>query len=280
MMAILEEAIDYGQKVQKERCDPQMGLFDDGNECNLSVTPPSLPGIPEWEEKERLNREKEALGFYISGHPLAQYESIMAKFSTAHTENLADVSDGQMVRIGGMITTSKVIRTKREELMAFVQLEDLRGSVEVIVFPSVYSGCQDLLGDDRPVLVQGKVQLDEKGAKVLADTIIPAEKAESMWTSKIRFNIDAVRTDQTLLAQLRDVIRRHPGDCQGMLRFRLPDQVEAVVAMDDDWGIQPGEALAREVNGLLGYPAVETISGEIKPAANGKGRRNGFRGGR
>ncbi len=277
MMAILEEALDYGQKVQKERCDPQMGLFDDGVECNLSVTAPALPKIPEWEEKERLDKEKEALGFYISGHPLDRYHNILAKFSTAHTENLVEAGDGNLVRVGGMITTSKVIRTKREELMAFIQLEDLRGGVEVIVFPSVYTTCQELLGDDRPVLVQGKVQTDDKGAKILADTIIPMEKAEAMWTSRIRFNLDAGRTDKEMLAKLRDVIARHPGDCRGVIRFLLPDQVETILAMDDQWRIQPGESLAREVNGLLGYPAVETLSGEIKPTGNGKGRRNGFR---
>ena len=68
MTAVLEEALDYGQKVQRERCDPQMGLFDDGMSCGLSITAPSMPTIPEWDQKDRLGREKEALGFYISGH--------------------------------------------------------------------------------------------------------------------------------------------------------------------------------------------------------------------
>jgi DNA polymerase-3 subunit alpha len=276
----LEEAIDYGQKVQKERCDPQMGLFDDGMECHLSVTPPTIAKIPEWDEKERLFREKESLGFYISGHPLNRHESTMAKFSTVHTENLSDASDGQMVRIGGMITTSKVIRTKREELMAFIQLEDLRGSVEVIVFPSVYADCQDLLGDDAPVMVQGKMQQDDKGAKILADTLIPMEKAEAMWTAKVQFNIDALRCDKALLFDLKEVLRRHPGDCQGVICIKTAEDVETVLSMAEHWRMQPGEALSRQVNGLLGYPAVETLCGEIK-ATDGNGKKkwgNGKRG--
>jgi DNA polymerase III subunit alpha len=274
MMAVLEEALDYGQKVQKERCDPQMGLFDDGVDCNLSVTPPALIQIPEWDEKERLGKEKEALGFYISGHPLTRHAKTMAKFSTATTESLGDVPDGQMVRIGGMVAASKVIRTKKEELMAFVQLEDLLGSVEVIVFPSVYGACQELLGDDLPVLVQGKVQQDEKGTKILADTVIPAEKAEKMWTAKIQFNIDTARTDKAVLTELRDVLRRHPGDCQGVLRFKMAEEVEALVAMAEKWRLQPGESLTRDVNGLLGYSAVETLCGDIN-ATNGSGNGNG-----
>ncbi len=281
MMAVLEEALDYGQKVQKERCDPQMGLFDDGVDCTLSVTPPAMIKIPEWDEKERLGKEKEALGFYITGHPLTRHAQTIAKFSTANTENLTEVADGHMARIGGMVTSSKVIRTKKEELMSFVQLEDLHGSVEVVVFPSVYGGCQELLGEDRPVLVQGKVQHDEKGVKVLADTIIAAEQAEKMWTAKIQFNIEAERTDKGLMAQLRDILKRHPGDCQGVIRLVMPEDVEALVAMNESWRLQPGENLTREVNGLLGYPAVETLCGDITAAAttngNGNNRRNGFR---
>jgi DNA polymerase-3 subunit alpha len=278
MMAVLEEALEYGQKVQKERCDPQMGLFDDGVECSLSVTPPPLIQISEWDEKERLAREKEALGFYISGHPLTRHAKTMGKFSTATTENLGDVADGQMVRIGGMVASSKVIRTKKEELMAFIQLEDLLGSVEVIVFPSIYGACQELLGDDQPVLVQGKAQQDEKGVKILADTIIPAEQAEKLWTAKIQFNIDAQRTDKDALSELRDILRRHPGDCQGVLRFIMADAVEASVAMAESWRLQPGESLTREVNGLLGYSAVETLCGDINASANGNGNGNGGRG--
>ena len=279
MMEILEEAVDYGQKVQKERCDPQMGLFDEGTECQLSVTAPALPNIPEWDEKERLFREKESLGFYISGHPLNRYESTMAKFSTVNTENLGEATDGQMVRIGGMITTSKVIRTKREELMAFIQIEDLHGGVEVVVFPSVYTGCQELLGDDAPIMVQGKAQLDDNGAKILADTLIPMEKAEAIWTAKVQLNIDGQRTDKETLAELKKILGRHPGDCQGVMTIQTAENVQAVVSMAERWRLQPGEALSRDVNGLLGYTAVETLCGEIKAADNGKRRwGNGNRG--
>jgi DNA polymerase III subunit alpha len=279
MMAVLEEALEYGQKVQKERCDPQMGLFDDGVDCTLSVTPPAMIEIPEWEEKERLAKEKEALGFYISGHPLTRHANTMAKFTTTNTANLDEAADGQMVRIGGMVASSKVIRTKREELMAFVQLEDLLGSVEVIVFPSVYAGCQQLLSEDRPVLVQGKVQQDEKGVKILADTLIATETAEKLWTARIRFNIDTERTDRAAMAELREILRRHPGDCQGLMRLTMAEDVEAIVALSDSWRLQPGENLTREVNGLLGYAAVETLCGDINAPANvnGNGRRGGYR---
>ncbi|MGD9007887.1 MAG: DNA polymerase III subunit alpha [Desulfobacteraceae bacterium] len=278
MMAVLEETLEYGQKVQKERCDPQMGLFDSGVECSLSVTVPVLPKITEWEEKERLSREKESLGFYISGHPLTRHEKTISKFSTAHTAALNEIGDGQSVRIGGMVAGAKMIRTKRDEPMAFIQLEDLHGSIEVVVFPSIYNTCQELLGDDQPVMIQGKVQQDDKGAKVLADTVIPMKKAEQLWTAKVRFNIDATRSDKAVLSELRDILRRYPGDCHGVFCIKMPQQVEAHVAMADSWRLQPGEALMREVNGLLGYPAVETLCGDITAGPNGNNDRGRFNG--
>ena len=276
MMAILEEALEYGQKVQRERCDPQMGLFDDGVECSLSVDAPVLARIGEWDQKERLAREKEALGFYISGHPLDGHEKLMAKFASTDTVALAEVTDGTAVRIGGMVSTSKVIRTKKEELMAFIQLEDLQGGVEVIVFPSVYASCQDLLVEDTAVLVQGKVQKDEKGAKVLADSIIAMEKAEVLWTAEVHFNIDVQRSQKADLARLREIVRRYPGDCRGFIHLKMDKDVETVIAITEDWGIQPGSELKREVNALLGYAAVETQCSGINVANGNHGhvRRN------
>ncbi len=264
MMAILEEALDYGQKVQKERCDPQMGLFDESNDCTLSIDPPVMPNIPEWPERDRLGREKEALGFYITGHPLSPHQQTMAKYSTTTTGTIEEVPDGSMARMGGMVTGKKVIRTKKEELMAFMQLEDMAGVIEVVIFPSVYAGCEELLTDDRPVMVQGKVQQEEKGAKMLADTIIPMEDAESSWTAEVHIVVDTKRTDKIVLEKLRDVVKRFPGDCSGWLHLKMEEEVEAVIAMSDDWRIQPGDALSREIKALLGYAAVETQCGEIK----------------
>jgi DNA polymerase III subunit alpha len=276
MTAALEEALEYGQKVQKERCDPQLSLFDDGPDCTLSLTPPALPDVPEWGQRERLMAEKEALGFYITGHPLDPHRKTMAKFSNLTSGTVEECSDGKIVRIGGMVTGRKVIRTKKDELMAFIQLEDMEGSMEVVIFPSVYAGCQLLLTDDRPIFVQGKLQKEEKGAKLLADTIVAMEEAETLWTAEVHFTIDMARTRKETLVQLRDIVRRYPGDCTGWLHLMAEGNVEAIISISDEWRIQYGEALSREVNALFGYPVVETRCGEIKAAPeNGPKPRNG-----
>jgi DNA polymerase-3 subunit alpha len=277
MMAALEDLLEYGQKVQKERCDPQLGLFDDGPSCSVSVTRPSLPVLDEWSPKERLAREKESLGFYISGHPLDPYTKTMAKFCNLDTLTLAEAEDGRTVRMGGMVASKKIIRTKKEELMAFVQIEDMSGLFEVVVFPSVYGDCADLLTEGRPILVQGKLQKEEKGAKLLADAVIAMENAESLWTAEVHFSIDMADLDKDKLVRLSRIVQRYPGDCNGFLHLKIEDGLETIIAMSEQWGVQPGEALFNEVNGLLGRACVETLCAAISAApSNGNGRRNGF----
>jgi DNA polymerase-3 subunit alpha len=276
MMAILEEALEYGQKVQHERCDPQMGLFGDNTDCTLSVTPPAMPKLTEWEIKERLNREKESLGFYISGHPLDDHRKTLAKFANMDTTSIQEAEDGRLVRIGGIVAGRKVLRTKKEELMAFINLEDLAGTLEVVTFPSLYGTCAELLGDDRPILIEGKVQREEKGTKLIAETIIPMEQAEALWTAAVHFHVDSVRFDSATLSRLRDLIRRFPGDCKVYLHLRFPEGTETVIAVEEGMRVQPGEELTRAVNGSMGGVVVETQCSEIKTAANGHGsRRNG-----
>jgi DNA polymerase-3 subunit alpha len=277
MMTLLEEALEYGQKVQRERCDPQMGLFEESDGCTLSVDPPSMPKLDEWDENERLAREKDALGFFISGHPLSRHQKTISKYATVDSETLAECHDNQVVRIGGTVAGSKVIRTKKEEMMAFVQLEDMQGSLEVVIFPSVYATCQDLLATDTPIMIQGKVQKEEKSAKILADTVLSMELVETLWTADVHFNINVQRTDKQILARLRDVIRQHPGDCKSFIHLKFENDVETVIAMSEQWCVAPGKSLRRQVNSLLGYRSVETHCADI-PAGAGKNnrRRHGF----
>ena len=138
----LDEALDYGQRIQREKNDPQMGLFDVSN-AQVEINRPSLPDIEEWEEKEKLAYEKESLGFYISGHPLNRYDKILDKFTTTDTLTLKESPDKCGVRIGGMVRSNKTIRTKKGDPMSFILLEDRSGSVEVIVFPAVYETCMN-----------------------------------------------------------------------------------------------------------------------------------------
>jgi DNA polymerase-3 subunit alpha len=280
MEASLEDALDHGQCIQKEKADPQMGLFDTCSVETQALNVPPMARVPEWDEKEKLALEKEALGFYISGHPLERFEAVMNKYSGLNAETLADRGDGSVVRLGGTLQATKVIRTKREELMAFATLEDMRGTVEVVVFPSVYAETSDLLVVDAPLFVQGELQKAEGGLKILADTIIPMEAAESLWTATVHFKLDLNKTEADTLAELQRIIRRHSGNCKSFIHLLEPDRTETVIALGADYALACTPELNREINAYLGYSAVETACSAAtrRERGNGfgKGRRNGF----
>jgi DNA polymerase III subunit alpha len=275
MLASLEDCIDYGQRVQRERTDPQMGLFNLTEE-QKAINLPSLPEMNEWEEKELLTLEKESLGFYITGHPLSRYEDLLDKFTNTNSATIKERNDGETVTIGGMIRSIKTIKTKKGDLMAFVTLEDLRGAVEITVFSSLYSNVYDLLTDDNTILVRGFLQKDENSVKLLADSIIAIDKAEETWTTSIHFNLDVTRTEKKLLEELNAVLKRHPGPCPAFIHLRNPEKTETVIALPDSIKVKAGASLIQEVDRLVGYRAAETVCRPIESSANGNGYGNGY----
>ncbi len=274
MAAALEEAIEYGQRVQKEKNDPQISLFDLGG--GPAINAPKSPDIDEWEESERLAFEKEMLGFYITGHPLDGYEALIEKYTTVDTVSIKEKWDGEAVRIGGIIRAIKTIKTKKEELMAFVTIEDMLGSLELVVFPSVYAKVDQLLRDDSPVLVEGAIQKDENSLSLLCDAMIPIEKAEETWTASICLNLDLERLTEEDLTQLKGVLKKHTGSCRAYLHLRDAQKTETVIALPDDMKLRPGVQLTREVNGLIGYHVVETLCSPVK-INSGNGKSNKYR---
>ncbi|MDL1985343.1 MAG: DNA polymerase III subunit alpha [Deltaproteobacteria bacterium] len=274
MVASLENAIDYGQRVQKEKADPQMGLFDIGA-AKQNINLPQMSGIDEWDEKQLLTFEKEALGFYITGHPLTKFDDLLDKFTNANTISLKEKNDGEIVRIGGIIINIKTIKTKKGDLMAFVTLEDQHRTVEIIIFSLVYAAVHELLVEDNTVIIQGRVKRDENSVKILADTVVPIEKAEETWTASIHFNLDKNKTGKDLLLRLNDILKRYPGSCHAYIHLLSPEETDTVIALPDTMKLKADSSLTRAVNEFLGYNAVETICDseyKEKKENNRKGR--------
>ncbi len=259
MMAVLEDAISFGQRVQREKGDPQMGLFDMEDTQPSLINAPPLPAIREWEQSQLLANEKDSLGFYISGHPLSGYEDILEKFTSADTLTIQEIADKTAIRIGGLVRGVKVIRTKKGEPMAFVTLEDMHGTVEITVFSSLYAEIVPLLVEDNPVLVQGEVQRDEKSLKILADSAITMDKAEETWTADIHLNLDASGVERQQLQQLYDIIKRHPGSCRVYLHLRDSEKTDTIIALPESLRLKAGVKLTREIQALLGHNAIETV---------------------
>lgn len=219
-----------------------------------------------------MGLEKEALGFYLSGHPLDRYEDMMAKFTNANAVSIREITDKAAVRIGGLISGMRTLRTKRGDLMAFVQLEDLQGTVEIIVFPDTYADCETLLVVDVPVFVQGQAQKEENAVRVVAEEIVDMDHAEEVWTASVHITLDMERAPAQLLSDLQHLLGRHPGTCRTFLHLLDRNRTETIIAADDTLRLKAGARLTREVNSLLGYAAVETRCAPVALSANGNGR--------
>jgi DNA polymerase-3 subunit alpha len=257
LMAALETALDHGQRVQREKCDPQMGLFG-GLECPVPASAPALPEVAEWDDRQKLAYEKESLGLYLSGHPLTRYEELISKFTSADAVSIKEAADGALVRIGGLVRGTKTIKTRKGDLMGFATIEDRHGTVEVTVFSRLFAAAGDLLTEDTAVLVQGQVQRDEQSVKLIAETLIPLEKAEETWTASVHLSLDLGHTSREQLLNLRAVLQRYPGSCRTYLHLRSPERTDAVIELAAGLHLKAGAALRREVSEVLGANALET----------------------
>ncbi|MBW1988467.1 MAG: DNA polymerase III subunit alpha, partial [Deltaproteobacteria bacterium] len=272
MMAAVDSALEHGSRVQREKTDPQMGLFDMAQEA-VPMEHPELPRVDEWDDATRLAHEKESLGFFLSGHPLSRYEETLSRFTTADTETLADIGDGQVVRLGGMVRGVKKLYTKKGDAMAFMNLEDFKGIVEVTVFPRVYADAARLLEEDTAVLVAGKVEREEKSIKVMADQVIPAEEADQHWVASVHLTLDLETLTSDTLRSLRELLKDYPGSCECFLHLAANGSGETVVVeLPEQYRVAPGQALEREITALLGYKAFST---RCRPVSNPSPRKNG-----
>ena len=262
MTAVLDEAMEVGQKIQRDRADGQISLFDIFTTQGVDVVHPQLPDMPEWDEDERLGYEKESLGFFVTGHPLARYEKLVAKYANTDCLQVRECADGATVRIAGLVRELKRYNDKKGDVMAFMTLEDLAGFVEVTLFSSVYSAARDLVEEDKALFVEGRVTKDERSVKILGESVIPVESVDELWTTSIRLSLDMTRLDKEKLRKLREILQEHQGGCGAYLHLTLPEKSETVIALPRDLKLKAGKALTDAVNGFLGYGAVEMVCGK------------------
>ncbi len=260
LMAVLDEALETGQRMGRDREAGQGSIFDLLGSSGQSAAPETaLPPLPEWDERDKLVYEKEALGFYITGHPLSAYTEDIKRLSTVDTVTIQAAGDGMKVRLAGLPTEVKEKITKKGDRMAFVRMEDLKGSLEMIVFPDCYSASADFLKAESPVLVKGVVDKDERGVKLKATQIAPLDQAAHTMTSRLRLKVEATGFTRDIMVQLRQTLEKHRGSCRVSLHLSVPGKGEAVLALPDHYRVEPSAGFTEAVNELFGHSVVEPV---------------------
>ena len=258
----LDEAIDFAHKKQKERSIGQKSLFD----CVPSASAEDassfkIPDVQEWEEMNRLALEKEALGFYISGHPLDAFRDEISRLAVVGTDALSAVAEGSKICLAGIVRMKKEKLTKKGTRMAFVTLEDLSGSIEVICFPEVYSRCKDILESDKPIFVDGTLKKEGEEQENVSYKLI-AEKVqflEDVCAQKTCGIIIEIKSDQAgidTIRQLKAVLEQAPGNLPVTLSIRIDNKGVVDLDLPEDFNANLDNQTSETVNQLLGYPAV------------------------
>jgi DNA polymerase-3 subunit alpha len=274
LMAGLDRAMDAGQKAQRDLAIGQGGLFSAAG-AGGGLTGEDLPEAEEWSDHSKLAFEKESLGFYVTGHPLERHRRELERYVTANLGRLGEQPEGATVRVAGMVQGVKPKTTKAGERMAFVTLEDLEGSVEVVVFPKTFKEAEAALSSGGPLVVDGTIDATgagglggagtaggseeegmEKKVKVRADSIVPLSEFRKKENFAVMLHLSAVGLSRDDLASLREVLGRHRGSAPVRLRMSFPSRAEAFLRTGDDVRVDPSEAMVEEVERLLGAGAV------------------------
>jgi DNA polymerase-3 subunit alpha len=246
----VERLVDYMKRQTQDRNSGQVGLFGggggggggEGGAGRLNI-----PERPEWPERQRLAMEKEALGFYITGHPMSSFAAEIDTFSSHTTAELVEAKRETEVRLAGIAAASKIVTTKAAgKRMAFVTFEDMLGSVELTVFPRLFEKAEMLLADSsEPLLIHAKVDdVTEEGlVKLLADKVRSLAEVREEETSIVRFRFQPGEATDDALKALERLVQQHPGRARSKVVLSTPHDTEVTISLPERWMVRPSREM-------------------------------------
>jgi DNA polymerase-3 subunit alpha len=264
LMASLDRAVEAGLARQREREMGQATLFAAAG--GAAAIPPrrqangasgGVAVTTEWPEKQRLAHEKEALGLYITGHPLLRYRGDVRRLAAVEAGRIESVSDQAEVRLCGVVSQVKEIMTRKGTRMCRAVLEDLTGFADVVVFADVYKDAEPLLKGDEPLLVTGTLDRSEDRTAVLATAVVRLADARAQATRRVHVEVTADSLDRPRLKALRETLARHRGKAAGVVHIvGVPAGHETVLPLPAAFGLAPSDALEADLESLFGRGVV------------------------
>lgn len=254
VMAQADDALKLAQRAQSDAEKNQISLF--GAAAKAQSLPRREP-VPEWDAREQLKFEKEALGFYITAHPLDKYERELARISKLTTSDLSSAPDGSQVQLAGVIHAVKLKNNKSGKRYATFSLEDRDGAVEAIVWPETYQKYESIIHGDEPVVARGKLDVDEERAQIIVDDLKPLHTALVDSVREVRIRAPKARLENGGLEELKSALQQFRGRSLTYLHLELEDGREAVLLLGDDYRVSPSDAFVAALERVLSPGAVE-----------------------
>ncbi|MDO8431749.1 MAG: DNA polymerase III subunit alpha [Candidatus Binatus sp.] len=254
LMAQAEQAIKIAQKAQSDAEKNQIGLF--GGAVKLPKMPAREP-IPEWDAREKLKNEKEALGFYITAHPLDKYDRELARIGKLTTNDLAGAPDGSQVQIAGVIHAVKLKNNKSGKRYATFSLEDRAGAVEAIAWSETYQRFEAIIMGDEPVVARGKLDVDDERAQIIIESLVPLDSALVESVREVRIRAPLSLLDNGGLDALKNKLSQYRGKSLAYLYLGLDDGREAVMLLGDSYRVTPTESFVADLEQILSPGSIE-----------------------
>jgi DNA polymerase-3 subunit alpha len=223
----IDSALARASRAQRNKSRGQSDLFGEGgSNTAIDSADESLPETSAWSHSELLAAEKNALGFYISGHPLENFLDVLGELRSTKISDLSGVASGTKIFVGGIVTNVQVRTTKTGNRFALMRLEDQTGGVKCVCWPEAFGKCEKSLQDDVPVLVTGKVEASDEGTvTIISEEISRLEDILQRKSKGLIIQVPVNITDDNLLETVFGLLDKHRGDCEVMLDMILKDGV-------------------------------------------------------
>jgi len=263
LMAVLDRAIEGAQKTQRDAESGQHGLFGVFQEEEASASNSKMPDTPDWDEHTRLANEKEILGFFISGHPLEKYRDKLNDLRALSTEEIGALTKStgkdENITTAGIITNLRVLKSKRGDFYAQGALEDMAGTVEMLVFPEAYRKLQEKVKLEVPVLIRGGVRIEEgTNPKLTVNEILPLEDAKVPLPNSLRIRVPLETANESTVDALHSLCARQKGAAKVL--FDVERQGDFMVVMEaEGYNVLPDRNFIARVEELCGRGAVRVI---------------------
>jgi DNA polymerase-3 subunit alpha len=265
LLQVLPQALQAGGAVQEDRRHGQKSIFDllSAGTPQAAQPPRAIPNVAEWTEQQRLSHEKEALGFYVSAHPLAQHRELLRRFATHEIASLAELAAPQEVVLGGMLSNIRLLQARRSRSgntrMARFRLEDLSGSIECVIFPDDYARCQAEIRQENVCFVQGVLDRSREELALIVSRVLPLEQGPRELTSRVLLKLVSGVHQEADLELLQRLLDRCPGKTPVLLQVADAAGRTALLRLDERYHVDLARLPLAELEETLGRGLVEFV---------------------
>jgi DNA polymerase-3 subunit alpha len=269
LFAQIERTLARAASILSDKQKGQSSLFG-ALEEKAPPMPEAISNLPEWPQHELLAHEKELLGFYVTGHPLTPFVPILEKYALANTAKLAELPSRSLTRIGGLIAAVQHGFSKKSgKPYSMVTLEDLEGSVQILVMNENYDKFRPLLEMNKAILVVGEVNTGDDKPKIFPQEIMPLEDAPKRFTKQVHLRLHTAHLKPEQLEPVRELVAAHPGKCPLLLCFMQPGGEVVFVDTNERFNVTPSLKLQQEADARFGeetyYAKADTSLPERAP---------------